>query len=204
MTSCRSAPSASGAALPHRVGSRFAIASRDKQAQAGPSLVKRGVSARPTADALRHAPWHAGERARPVLQCAGSRKFLRALATEAAHVTRWWRASHWPTSITLTLARDVRVVREHCVLGSRDAREGRARRLGARPPVRRARPLAVEAFLSRRRGTHGCQWLAHLVNGRPIRESRVARAWPRVRQRARAWSLPVGVVYLSLPPSSWT
>ena len=132
------------------------------------------------------------------------RKFLRALATESAHVTEVVEhVALGRPEVTVTLDRDGRRVREILRADGRASRvagvlEGwdLARCQGSRGP------LAVEAFLSRpEKARVGAGSLRMFVNGRPVKDrtlSRaVAHAYGGMLDPGR---FPVGVVYLDLPP----
>jgi DNA mismatch repair protein MutL len=132
------------------------------------------------------------------------RKFLRALATESAHVTEVVEhVALGRPEVTVTLDRDGRRVREILRADGRASRvagvlEGwdLARCHGSRGP------LSVEAFLSRpEKARVGAGSLRMFVNGRPVRDralSRaVAHAYGGMLDPGR---FPVGVVYLDLPP----
>lgn len=134
------------------------------------------------------------------------RKFLRALPTESAHVTEVVESlalSH-PT-ITFTLTRDGRRVREHLRAPDRETRvrdvlsgEDLARCSGERGPMR------VEAYLSKpERARSGAGSLSLFVNRRPVKDRALARAvahaYGSVLEPGR---YPIGVVYVELPLAS--
>ncbi len=131
------------------------------------------------------------------------RKFLRAAATEAAHVTEVVQAlALSEPRLSVTLTRDGRTVKEW---PRADGREARARDVLKGEPLVACRgsrgPLSVEAFLAppeRSRAGSGSLWM--LVNGRPVRDRAVARAvahaYGGVMPPGR---YPIGVVYLDLP-----
>ncbi len=132
------------------------------------------------------------------------RKFLRALATESAHVTEVVEATALAEpALTIALERDGRRVREHLRAASREERVrgvfGGAELVGCRG----ARgPLTLEAYLSRpEKARAGAAGLRLFVNGRPVRDRAIARAvafgYGSVLEPGR---YPVGVVYLELPP----
>jgi DNA mismatch repair protein MutL len=131
------------------------------------------------------------------------RKFLRAVGTESAHASEVVEAAALAcTGVTLTLRRDGRQVREYLRVSSRAERvpqlfgtETMACCLGERGPLR------VEAYLCRpEQARSGAAGLRILVNGRPVRDRRiaatVAQAYGSVLERGR---YPRGVVYLDLP-----
>jgi DNA mismatch repair protein MutL len=132
------------------------------------------------------------------------RKFLKATATESAHVGDVvLGAALARPDVTFTLARDGRVVREYLRVSSRAERarsatagEQLAHVLGERGPLR------IEAMLAApERARAGTTGLALLVNGRPVRDRVLARAvahaYGSVLDGGR---YPVGVVWLDLPP----
>lgn len=132
------------------------------------------------------------------------RKFLRALATESAHVTEVIDGiALGRPDVTVTLERDGRRVREHLRMPSREERV-RSIFVGwelARCAARTG-PLDVEAYLCRpEKARLGATGLWMFVNGRPVKDralSRaVAHAYGSVLEGGR---YPVGVVYLDLPP----
>ncbi len=132
------------------------------------------------------------------------RKFLRALATESAHVTEVVEgiALSRP-EVTVTLSRDGRVVREHLRASSREERVKDV--LVGWELIRCAQsrgPLTIEAFLSRpEKARLGAGQLRLLVNGRPVKDRALARsvahAYGSVLDPGR---YPVGVVYLDIAP----
>lgn len=131
------------------------------------------------------------------------RKFLRAVTTEAAHVTEVVQAlALSEPGVTLILSRDGRVAREWLRAPTRAERvhaalaEELATCAGERGPVR------VEAFVSRpERARAGAGWLWIFVNGRHVRDRTLARAvalaYGSVLEPGR---YPVGAVFLDLPP----
>jgi DNA mismatch repair protein MutL len=131
------------------------------------------------------------------------RKFLRAIATESAHVTDVveWAALSRP-DVTMILSRDGRVAREWL---RSSGREERARDVMDDEPLSACSgtrgALSVEAFLSRpERARSGATRLLFFVNGRPVKDRTLARivanAYGSVLEPGR---YPVGVVYLDLP-----
>ena len=131
------------------------------------------------------------------------RKFLKATATESAHVGDvLLGAALGRPDITFTLARDGRIVREYLRSGSR---ADRARTASAGENLAHVHgergPLRIEAMLAPpERARAGATGLALLVNGRPVRDRVLARAvahaYGSVLEGGR---YPVGVVWLDLP-----
>lgn len=134
------------------------------------------------------------------------RKFLKATATESAHVSDvllgMALARH---DVTFVLTRDSRLVREHLRV---ESRADRARSLltgeqlvscrGERGPVR------IEALLAPpERARAGASGLSILVNGRPVRDRQLLRAisqaYGSVLEGGR---YPLGVVWIDVPPST--
>ena len=107
------------------------------------------------------------------------RKFLKATATESAHVgdVVLGMALARP-DVTFTLARDGRVVREYLRAPSRVERARAASQGENLAHVRTERgPLRIEAALAApERARSGATGLALLVNGRPVRDRQLARA----------------------------
>lgn len=132
------------------------------------------------------------------------RKFLKATATESAHVGDvLFGAALARPDVTFTLSRDGRVVREYLRAGSRAdrARAANAGETLAHVIAERG-PLRIEAMLAApERARSGATGLALLVNGRPVRDRVLARAvanaYGSVLEGGR---YPVGVVWLDLPP----
>ncbi|EYF02187.1 DNA mismatch repair endonuclease MutL [Chondromyces apiculatus] len=133
------------------------------------------------------------------------RKFLRAVATESAHVTEVVQAlALSEPGVTVILSREGRVAREWLRASSRAERvraaldgEELATCAGERGPLR------VEAFVSRpERARAGAGWLWLFVNGRHVRDRTLARAvglaYGSVLEPGR---YPVGAVFLDLPPT---
>jgi len=132
------------------------------------------------------------------------RKFLKATATESAHVGDvLLGAALARPDVTFTLSRDGRVVREYLRVGSR-AERARAASSGetlAHVMAERG-PLRIEATLAApERARAGTTGLTLLVNGRAVRDRVLARAvanaYGSVLEGGR---YPVGVVWLDLPP----
>jgi DNA mismatch repair protein MutL len=132
------------------------------------------------------------------------RKFLKATATESAHVGEVvLGVALARPDVTFVLSRDGRLVREHLRAGSRADRaasalgaEKLARCLGERGPIK------IEAMLAPpERARAGATGLSLLVNGRPVRDRvlarAVAQAYGSVLEGGR---YPVGVVWIDLPP----
>ena len=131
------------------------------------------------------------------------RKFLKSTATESAHVSDVvvFAALARP-EIAFTLVRDGRVAREFPPAASRDER---ARVVFPNDELARCdgqeERVGVSAFLGAperaRAGAHG---LHLVVNGRPVRDHRLARAvaqaYGSVLEPGR---YPLGVVYIDLP-----
>jgi len=131
------------------------------------------------------------------------RKFLRAVATESAHVTEVVQAvALGEPGVTVVLTREGRPVREWL---RAQGREDRVRGALAGEELAACRgergPLGVEAFLSRpERARSGATGLTVFVNGRCVRDRALARAvamaYGSVLEMGR---YPVGVVFLDLP-----
>lgn len=134
------------------------------------------------------------------------RKFLKATATESAHVgdvlLGMALARH---DVTFVLTRDGRPVREHLRAASR---ADRARAVmssdGASLVECRAErgPILIEAMLAPpERARAGATGLSILVNGRPVRDRQlvraVAQAYGSVLEGGR---YPLGVVWIDVPP----
>ena len=134
------------------------------------------------------------------------RKFLKATATESAHVsdTVLGVALSRP-DVTFVLSRDGRVVRELLRASSRGERARAA--LGAEKlhEVTGERGTTrIEGMLGApERARAGATGLSLLVNGRPVRDRffarAVAQAYGSVLEPGR---YPVGVVWLDLPPDA--
>lgn len=131
------------------------------------------------------------------------RKFLKATATESAHIGDvLLGAALSRPDVTFTLSRDGRVVREYLRASSRAerARSASAGESLAHVTAERG-PLRIEAMLAApERARSGTTGLALLVNGRPVRDRVLARAvanaYGSVLDGGR---YPVGVVWLDLP-----
>jgi DNA mismatch repair protein MutL len=131
------------------------------------------------------------------------RKFLKATATESAHVGDvLLGAALARPDVTFTLKRDGRLVREYLRAPSR-AERARATNAGeslAHVAFERG-PLRIEAMLAPpERARTGATGLALLVNGRQVRDRILARAvanaYGSVLEGGR---YPVGVVWIDLP-----
>ncbi len=131
------------------------------------------------------------------------RKFLKATATESAHVGDvLLGAALARPDVTFTLSRDGRVVREYLRVGTRAerARVASAGETFAHVVAERG-PLRIEAMLAApERARSGAPGLSLLVNGRAVRDRVLARAvanaYGSVLEGGR---YPVGVVWLDLP-----
>jgi len=132
------------------------------------------------------------------------RKFLKATATESAHVSDviLGMALARP-DVTFVLTRDGRTVREHLRAGSRAER---ARTVMAGEKLVECRgergPVRLEAMLAPpERARAGATGLSVLVNGRPVRDRMLARAvaqaYGSVLEGGR---YPLGIVWVDLPP----
>ena len=133
------------------------------------------------------------------------RKFLKATATESAHVSDvllgMALARH---DVTFVLTRDGRPVREHLRVGTR-AERARSVMSGETLVVCRGErgPIQIEALLAPpERARAGATGLSVLVNGRPVRDRQLVRAvsqaYGSVLEGGR---YPLGVVWIDLPPS---
>jgi DNA mismatch repair protein MutL len=133
------------------------------------------------------------------------RKFLKATATESAHVSDvllgMALARH---DVTFVLTRDGRSVREHLRAATR-AERARSVMSGEQLVECRAErgPVQIEALLAPpERARAGATGLSILVNGRPVRDRQLVRAvsqaYGSVLESGR---YPLGVVWLDVPPS---
>ncbi len=133
------------------------------------------------------------------------RKFLKAPATESAHVGEVVAmAALARPDVTFTLSRDGKVAREY--LRAPD-RETRARQVVTQEPrllrcLGERGPMRLEALLGPpERARTGAVALHLFVNGRPIKDRPLARAvahaYGSVLEPGR---YPVGVVWIDLPP----
>jgi DNA mismatch repair protein MutL len=131
------------------------------------------------------------------------RKFLKATATESAHVADVVLLSALARpEVTFTLVRDGKVAREYLRVATR-----RERAKGAIAEDRLEEcagergPMKLEAYLSApERARSGAVALYLFVNGRPVKDRQLARAvahaYASVLEPGR---YPVGVVYITLP-----
>ncbi|HRH01021.1 MAG TPA: DNA mismatch repair endonuclease MutL, partial [Polyangiaceae bacterium] len=132
------------------------------------------------------------------------RKFLKASATESAHVGAVVAdAALCRPSVAFRLLRDGKVARDYLRAGSREERvaqvvPGEELRavFGERGPYR------ISAFLSApERARSGATGLEILVNDRPVRDRALARAvaqgYGSVLEPGR---YPIGVLYIDMPP----
>lgn len=134
------------------------------------------------------------------------RKFLKATATESAHVSDVLLGMALARyDVTFVLTRDGRPVREHLRVASR---ADRARAVmgsdGASLVECRAErgAIHIEALLAPpERARSGATGLSILVNGRPVRDRQlvraVAQAYGSVLEGGR---YPLGVVWIDVPP----
>ena len=132
------------------------------------------------------------------------RKFLKATATESAHVGDVvLGAALARPEVTFVLSRDGRVVRELLRVPGRTDRARAALSGEALHAIQAERgPLRIEAMLGPpERARAGATGLALLVNGRPVRDRMLARAvahaYGSVLDGGR---YPVGVVWIEVPP----
>lgn len=131
------------------------------------------------------------------------RKFLKATATESAHIGDViLGAALARPDVTFVLSRDGRIVRELLRVGARSDR-ARAALSGETLSSFKAErgPLKLEAMLAPpERARAGATGLALLVNGRPVRDRMLARAvahaYGSVLDGGR---YPVGVVWIEVP-----
>jgi DNA mismatch repair protein MutL len=132
------------------------------------------------------------------------RKFLKSVATESAHVTEVAEAAAFAApELTITLAREGRVVREWLRAATREERVRAAFGDEALSACRGERgPLRVEAFLARpERARAASTALSLYVNQRPVRERSLARAVAQAYGSVlEAGRYPVGVVFIELSP----
>jgi DNA mismatch repair protein MutL len=131
------------------------------------------------------------------------RKFLKSTATESAHISEVIQeAALSRPEVTFVLLRDGRKAKEF--LAAKD-RGGRAHEVFPDEELGHARGeaagLAIEAWLTApERARSGATGLHLVVNGRPVRDHRLARAvahaYGSVLEPGR---YPVGVVYIDIP-----
>ncbi len=131
------------------------------------------------------------------------RKFLKSVATETAHVNDVVRSAALARpDVTFVLTRDGKITREYLRAASRHERALALAQGEPLTPVRFARgPLTVEAYLAPpERARAGASHLDVLVNGRPVRDLKLARAVAQAfGTMLDAGRYPFGVVYLDLP-----
>jgi DNA mismatch repair protein MutL len=134
------------------------------------------------------------------------RKFLKATATESAHVSDVLLGMALARyDVTFVLTRDGRPVREHLRVASR---ADRARAVmssdGASLVACRAErgPIRIEAMLAPpERARAGATGLSVLVNGRPVRDRQLVRAVSQAYGSVlEAGRYPLGVVWIDVPP----
>jgi DNA mismatch repair protein MutL len=132
------------------------------------------------------------------------RKFLKATATESAHVGEViLLAALARPDVSFTLVRDGRVAREYLRVTTRKERTAQAigdERLEA--CVGERGPLKIEAHLAApERARSGAVALHLFVNGRPVKDRPLARAvaqaYGSVLEPGR---YPVGALYVDMPP----
>lgn len=178
------------------------------------SLVTRQKSD-PEATAIEALP--EGPRATPAGAAAGTtitvkdlfhnvparRKFLKATATESAHVGEVVLvAALCRPDVTFQLLRDGKMARE--LLRAKDHAE-RTRQAFPQEELSavygESGALSLQAFLSKpERARTGAQALHLVVNGRPVRDHRLARAVAQAYgSTLEPGRYPVGVVYIDLP-----
>ena len=132
------------------------------------------------------------------------RKFLRATATESAHVgevVQGAALAHPET--TFSLYRDGRLSRQWLrAAGRRERAETCFPELELAGFAALRGPLGVEGYLGGpERARTGAGGLVFLVNGRPVQDRALARAVATAYgDRLEPGRYPIGVVYLDLPP----
>ena len=131
------------------------------------------------------------------------RKFLKATATESAHVGEVVLvAALCRPDVTFQLLRDGKMARE--LLRTKNHEE-RTRQAFPQEELcavyTESGALSVQAFLSKpERARTGAQALHLVVNGRPVRDHRLARAVAQAYgSTLEPGRYPVGVVYMDLP-----
>ncbi|MBL8608465.1 MAG: DNA mismatch repair endonuclease MutL [Myxococcales bacterium] len=132
------------------------------------------------------------------------RKFLKATATESAHVGEvvLFAALARP-DVTFQLVRDGKLARE---LLRAPSHEERTRQVFPHDELvacgREKDGVRLRALLSKpERARTGAQGLHLIVNGRPVRDHRLARAIAQAYgSTLEPGRYPVGVVYIDLPP----
>ena len=131
------------------------------------------------------------------------RKFLKSVATETAHVNDVVRSAALSRhDVTFVMRRDGKVTREYLRAASRHERAIGLAQGEPLIPIRFARgPLTVEAYLAPpERARAGSGHLDILVNRRPVRDLRLARAVAQAfGPQLAAGRYPYGIVYLDLP-----
>ncbi|MBW2457090.1 MAG: DNA mismatch repair endonuclease MutL [Deltaproteobacteria bacterium] len=132
------------------------------------------------------------------------RKFLRAMATESAHVGEVVRAAALANpEVQIALSRDGRAARSWLRADSRQARVSDVLSDYELAPCSGERgPITIEAYLSRpERGRSGARGLHLFINDRPVQERALARAvasaYGETLERGR---FPVGAVFIAMPP----
>ncbi len=134
------------------------------------------------------------------------RKFLKATATESAHVSDVLLGMALARyDVTFVLTRDGRPVREHLRVASR---ADRARAVMTSDGVslvecRAERgPIRIQAMLAPpERARAGATGLSVLVNGRPVRDRQLVRAVSQAYGSVlEAGRYPLGVVWVDVPP----
>lgn len=192
-----------GEALPSiaSVG-RFTMKTRTRDAESGIELACDGGEA-PEIRPCGCAPGTTVELLDLFFNVPARRKFLRAAATESAHVTEVVRdiALAHP-EVGVELVRDGRRTKRWLPVPSRRERAAAALEgLELIPCVGERGPVTVEAYLSRpERARTGAGGLAIFVCGRPVRDRALARAaasaYGPALERGR---FPAGALYLTLP-----
>lgn len=133
------------------------------------------------------------------------RKFLKSVATETAHVNDVVRSAALARhDVSFVLRRDGKVSREYLRAPNRHERAIALAQGEPLTPVRFSRgPLEVEAYLApAERARAGANHLDILVNGRPVRDLKLARAVAHAFGGALDnGRYPFGVLYLELPTS---
>ncbi|MFO0661340.1 MAG: DNA mismatch repair endonuclease MutL [Polyangiaceae bacterium] len=194
-----------GEALPSIASvSRFTLRTRQKSDAGGLEISITG-GAPPEARPCGMAPGTIVEVRDLFFNVPARRKFLKAAATESAHITDVVEALALAApSLTITLARENRIVREWLRAATRSERVSStfaAEKLSALSG--KQGPLNVEAYLAPpERARTASASLRLFVNDRLVRDRTllrtVALAYGSVLPPGR---YPVGVVFLELPPS---
>lgn len=193
-----------GEALPSIASvSRFTLATRTRDAVAGTEVRIEG-GGEPEVRELGCAPGTTVTVRELFFNVPARRKFLKAVATESAHVREVLvRAALGDPSLRLTLVRDGRVALEllpTSEIAKRAALLFPEEQLAAISGVRDG--IEIEALLSApERARNGASHLHLYVNGRPVRDRAVARAvafaYGSVLSAGR---YPVGVVMVRISP----